>query len=342
MTLENDSVDRKSLRKVQGKTADWKEIAADCVCFANGAGGHLLVGIEDGQKLPPPNQIVDETLVAAIRKRVGELTVNVRVAPTIAIAENGGQYLDVAIARSTGVASTADGHYLLRVGDICRPLVGDEVLRLLDERPAIPWEAMASLRIAATDVDAVKRDRLLRDLRASDRVNASVKEKADTELLAHYGLTVSDRLTNLGVLLMGAAPDRARLGTAPLVQAIKYDERGEKVNKWAWDDYTLSPIELVDAVWSGIPDFRESQELPDGLYRQSVPAYDKRVIRELLVNALVHRPYTQRGDLYLNLYPDRLEVVNPGRLPLGVTPQNSCTRADGATTAWPRCFTTCA
>jgi ATP-dependent DNA helicase RecG len=36
----------------------------------------------------------------------------------------------------------------------------------------------------------------------------------------------------------------------------------------------------------------------------------------------VHRPYTQRGDIYLNLHPERLEVVNPGRLPIGVTPKN--------------------
>jgi ATP-dependent DNA helicase RecG len=124
------------------------------------------------------------------------------------------------------------------------------------------------------------------------------------------------------VLLIGTAADRARLGSAPLVQAIKYDERGEKVNKWSWDDFRLSPVELVDALWTAIPDFRESHELPDGLYRQQVPAYDERVVRELLVNALVHRPYSQRGDLYLNLHPDRLEVVNPGRLPLGVTPRN--------------------
>lgn len=38
--------------------------------------------------------------------------------------------------------------------------------------------------------------------------------------------------------------------------------------------------------------------------------------------ALVHRPYTQRGDIFLKLHPGRLEVVNPGPLPLGVTPQN--------------------
>ncbi len=53
-----------------------------------------------------------------------------------------------------------------------------------------------------------------------------------------------------------------------------------------------------------------------------MPAFDEIVVRELLVNALVHRPYTQRGDIFLNLHPDRLEVVNPGPLPLGVTPQN--------------------
>ena len=79
---------------------------------------------------------------------------------------------------------------------------------------------------------------------------------------------------------------------------------------------------LIEAVWAEVPDFRERYELPDGLYRQHVPAFDEIVVRELLVNALVHRPYTQRGDIFLNLHPDRLEVVNPGPLPLGVTPQN--------------------
>jgi ATP-dependent DNA helicase RecG len=79
---------------------------------------------------------------------------------------------------------------------------------------------------------------------------------------------------------------------------------------------------LVDAVWTEIPDFRESYELPDGMFRTKVPAFEEAVVRELLVNALVHRPYTQRGDIFLNLHPDRLEVVNPGRLPIGVTPRN--------------------
>lgn len=128
--------------------------------------------------------------------------------------------------------------------------------------------------------------------------------------------------TRLGVLLLGRPAGRRALGSAPIVQVIKYDDRGRKINKWVWDDAECSPIELVDAIWRAVPDFRESYEVAEGLYRRQIPAYDEKVVRELLVNALAHRPYTQQGDIYLNLHPDFLEVVNPGRLPLGVTPLN--------------------
>lgn len=180
---------------------------------------------------------------------------------------------------------------------------------------------MTHLGIPRTAVDAAKLDAFVTGIRASSRVKGSVKEKTADELLTHYGLADGATLTNLGVLLLGGALDRSRLGTAPVVQFLKYDERGQKVNKLPWDDYTLSPVELVSAIWQEVPDFRESYEIAEGLYRRNVPAFDEKVVRELLVNALVHRPYTQRGDIFLNLHPDRLEVVNPGRLPLGVTPQ---------------------
>jgi len=322
MSDENHGMDKKSLRKVTGDTADWYALAADCVCFANAAGGKLLIGIEDGAHLPPAGQRIAPALLDKLRRRVGELTVNVQVAPQLVTARNGGEYIELAIAPSIGVASTHDGRFFLRVGDACRPVVGDDVLRLLTDRPGSPWESLTHLHVSVATMDTAKKEAVLRQLRGSDRVKQSVKEKTDAELLLHYGLADGPWLTNLGILILGSAVDRARLGTAPLVQAIKYDEWGAKVNKWPWDDYTLSPVELVDAIWQGVPDFRESHELPDGLYRQKLPAYDERVVRELLVNALVHRPYTQRGDIYLNLHPDRLEVVNPGRLPLGVTPRN--------------------
>ena len=51
---ESQTYDRKSIRTVTGKTADFDEIAKDCVAFANRDGGHLDIGIEDDDELPPP------------------------------------------------------------------------------------------------------------------------------------------------------------------------------------------------------------------------------------------------------------------------------------------------
>ena len=321
MTLENQYTDLKSLRTVTGKTADWDSLARDCVCFANGAGGRLLIGIEDGQVLPPAGQVVPPDVLDRLRKRIGELTVNVQALPSLQRAANGGEFIVLVIERSPSVASTSDGRYFLRVSDTCVPVLGDDVLRLANERPGRPWEVMDS-GVSCGAADPAKLASFAKGIRTSGRAKESVKEKSADELLTHYALAQGRTLTRLGVLLIGTTADRRALGTAPLVQAIKYDEQGKKINKWAWDDCELSPVELVDAVWREVPDFRESYEVAEGLYRRSVPAYDEKVVRELLVNALVHRPYTQQGDIYLNLHPNRLEVVNPGRLPLGVTPRN--------------------
>lgn len=322
LSQEGQLLDKKSLRSVSGKTANWDELAKDCIAFANATGGRLLLGIEDEQDLPPTGQRIPADLPDIIRRKLAERTVNVTVLPEIISSASADQYIELRVARSIAVASSTDGRYFLRIADQSKPITGDDILRLAGERSTLPWETQTTLHVSRDIVDAVKLEKLVTALRASDRVKDSVKEKSTAELLDHYQLTQDHYLTNLGILCVGQQRHRAQLATAPVIQFIKYDEQDQKVNKLVWDDQTASPIELIEAVWQEIPDFRERYELPDGLYRQHIPAFDEIVVRELLVNALVHRPYTQRGDIFLNLYPDRLEVVNPGPLPLGVTPKN--------------------
>ena len=322
MSQEGQLFDKKSLRSVIGKTADWNELAKDCIAFANATGGRLLLGIEDEDELPPPHQRILADLPDMIRRKLAERTVNVTVLPDIITMPNGGQYVELRVPRSLAVASTTDGRYFLRIADQSKPITGDDVLRLAGERSALPWETQTTLHVVRDAVDSIKLEKMINALRASDRVKTSVKEKSTEELLDHYQLAHGPYLTNLGILCVGQQRHRAQLATSPVIQFIKYDEQDQKVNKLVWDDQTASPMELIEFVWQEVPDFRERYELPDGLYRQHIPAFDEIVVRELLVNALVHRPYTQRGDIFLNLHPDRLEIVNPGPLPLGVTPKN--------------------
>ncbi len=130
--VEDRRLDRKSLCTVTGKTADFSKLAKDCVCFANGSGDQLLIGIKDGDVHPPVRQRIDPALLSHICKHIRELTINVRVLPELLQDDNGGDYIVITISRSTGVASTSDGHYFLRIGDTFRAVVGDDVMRLAE------------------------------------------------------------------------------------------------------------------------------------------------------------------------------------------------------------------
>lgn len=153
MSQEGQLLDRKSLRAVSGKTADWSELVKDCVAFANATGGHLLIGIEDDQDLPPASQQVPIDLPDTLRRKLAERTVNVVALPNIVTATNGGQYIDLTIPRAAAVASTTDGRYFLRVADQSKPVTGDEVMRLAAERSALPWETQTTLYILRAERD---------------------------------------------------------------------------------------------------------------------------------------------------------------------------------------------
>ena len=66
----------------------------------------------------------------------------------------------------------------------------------------------------------------------------------------------------------------------------------------------------------------ETVTLEDGVRRQERWDYPEEVIREAVVNAIVHRDYLLSGsDIELSIYSDRLEIVSPGRLANGITPE---------------------
>ncbi|MDR5736227.1 ATP-binding protein [Caballeronia sp. LZ025] len=174
MSQEGQLLDKKSLRVVKGKSADWNELAKDCVAFANATGGLLLIGIEDAATAPPAGQVLPAELPDLVRRRLSELTVNVFALPEVRTAENGAQYLELTIPRAVAVASTTDGRYYIRIADKSAPVTGDDVLRLASERAALPWETQCTARVSRRVANSEQVRRLMHGLRTSDRVKASV------------------------------------------------------------------------------------------------------------------------------------------------------------------------
>lgn len=316
--------DRKSLRTVVGKTADFGELAKDCVAFANSKGGIIEIGVEDNETMPPKGQLIGQKVADKVVRRINELTINVYVTAEVLKARNGSDYVNLRIFPSiSSIAATTKGGYFLRDDDKSRALLPDELSRLMNDKPSYCWETKTSLKYKLTECEAEKKEKLVSALRASDRISDFVKEKSPDELMEYYSLVDENGyMTNLGILWIGTRVQRSKLLYSPVVQYIKYDDDGNKLNKVLWDDYSMNPMELMDDIWAKVPEWSDFIEVSEGLWRKQVPCYDEKVVREVLCNALMHRPYTTRGDIFINMYPDRMEVINPGLLPMGVTPEN--------------------
>jgi len=185
---ESKNIDKKSLRFLRGEQTDWKELAKDCVGFANAQGGFIYIGIEDKEKLPPENQkITDNSLPDIIQQNIAQRCVNVSVAVTIEIAANRAEYIKVEVFRNAQtIASTTDGKYYVRVHDTCKPVPPDEMARLAADKNAFVWEEQTNRKVAASQFDEQKRNVFLREIRNSARVSRFVKEMSDEEILDFY------------------------------------------------------------------------------------------------------------------------------------------------------------
>lgn len=275
---ENSLFDKKSLKIVEGKNPEWRELAKDCVCFANGKGGTILIGIEDDSDDCPKGQRVKDSTIQKINKKIPEFTIGVAINAEKMTNDNGDEYIKLTILRSSKtLASTTDGKYFKRVSDTCKPIYPDEMPRALSDKEAFNWELIKHSSLSIQDADPIKKNKFLNDIRNSERVSSFNKEKSDEELLDYYFLVDDGKLTNLGVLWIGKRKDRAKIHYAPSVQFIKYDANDEKINKYIWDDYSLNPKEILTEIIN-LSEWKESIEVSDGLFRKNIPNYDIAVI----------------------------------------------------------------
>lgn len=106
------------------------------------------------------------------------------------------------------------------------------------------------------------------------------------------------------------------------MQYIVYDRFDQKINKIEWRDNTLNPKDLILDIESSASELKYSYDIPDGLFRKHIYHYNPKVMRELLINAFAHKSFTISNDIMICVYPDRLEITNPGGLPLGISEEN--------------------
>ena len=91
------------------------------------------------------------------------------------------------------------------------------------------------------------------------------------------------------------------------------------------DDFMLPLLQTIERLNNNLETRNHEEEIDIGLFRESVPDFDKRAIREALVNAFSHRDYAKMGRVRVALSDDGLTIANPGGFIEGVSIKNLLT-----------------
>ena len=313
--------------------------ALETVCgFANADGGVLVLGAADlkehqgkarlfGTEENP--EAVDELL----RKLLTEFQPaieGIRLRRLTCTLHNGpaqgqpGHLLLVQVPRSAAVHSITGSGTYTRLGAGNRQLTAAEVTELSYRRGirSAASEPVA-IDLSLLQTDAWRRYALTRGVKSGDfadqLLRTGLAEKVD-DVVQPRRAAVLLFADEPGSLL--AAHD-ARADIRLMVYDGKVAVPGATPNLRKAPKTIRGPlIDQIDQAVRAVLD-----ELAGGLTLsssgfQTRHVYPERVVKEAIVNAVVHRDYRLNRDIFIRIYDDRIEVESPGAFPGGITPAN--------------------
>jgi ATP-dependent DNA helicase RecG len=301
-----------------------KILADAAVCFANADGGRIVLGVDDKATERraalvgvPPDYTSD-----LIRKGVFD-----RTSPPLTLVvderlEDGSRLLVIDVPPGVAPHSNSAGLATRRLGKECRPFTPAEQREFLVARGQYDWSAEPS-GIDIRQVSKAEMERL-RSLLADAGAEELVRLR-DRQLLEALRLVAPDGgLTMAGILLV--ATEQTIVEVIPSY-GYSYQYRptpgSEATARVRGQKPLLAAVELLT---EAVDTRTEVQPLNvAGGAQLRLTDYPPRAVRELVVNALIHRSFDAPGTVDIEQSPERLVVSSPGGLVAGVTPANILT-----------------
>lgn len=181
-----------------------------------------------------------------------------------------------------------------------------------------PFDASLDPSATLQDIDESKVREFVKTARA--KRGFKLQESAAIEdVLVHLNLMKENRITNAAILLFGKEPQRFFINSE--VRCVHF--HGTIVEK-PIPSYKVFKGDVFELVDQAVDFVLSKLDYSVGTRSQeiSIPGkYEipKEIVTEAIVNAVAHRDYTNNGSIQVMLFSDRLEVINPGSLPLGWT-----------------------
>lgn len=312
--LETPTLDFK--QEKESRTETEQLVANAAICFANAAGGAIVLGVAD--KLSGTAAFIGTKLAPdRVRQRVFELT-RPHLTVDAEIHPGHPDLVLVYVPQSSDIHSDTQGRAFRRINCDCVPMTPDQQARLREERQGIDWSAQPSGR-AITDARAESLAMARRYLKVFTDERRTLATLDDLDLLSALGaLSSRSELNRAGALMFcgsnggpgftivyqyratpGGEPTHVQRLETPIVLAF-----ARLMEELIASRQTLTPITLPNGQQITIEDF---------------PSL---AVREAISNAICHRDYHIDQNIAIDHSPAVFSVTSPGPLVAGVTTSN--------------------
>ena len=285
--------------------------------------GYLLVGVDDSGKAS------GLTVTDRLQRNLGALRSNVNLEPLPAMTVQkhslpGGDVAVVEVMPSDLPPVRYKGRVWIRVGPSRRGANQQEERILIEKRTALQKTFDTRPCLGCTMDDLVPDLFFVTYLPAAvDQEVLEENRRSAVEQMASlrfYDLATGC-VTNAGALLFAREPLRWIPGS--YIQFVRWAGRtmaDAPIAAQRFSGDLLSVLREIRAL-ALLP--TRSRPVPESLLRERLEVdYPPVAMRELLLNAIMHRSYESNAPVRLNWYDDRIEVHSPGGLYGMVSPEN--------------------
>lgn len=318
--------------RIERTTSLREDKLGPAVCaFANdlpgsGEAGYLLIGVKDDGDLAGL-KIGDTEL-----QKIGDVRQNGNVLPPPQLSVspvfqfNGGEVVVVKVSPADFPPVRYKGRVHIRVGPRKgiateqeeRQLIEKRVAhaRTFDEQPC----RQSSLEDLNMEYFKLRYLPTAIDVATLEANHRDTKEQLSS--LGFYDLR-QDCCTNAGILMFGLNP-RYYLPGAYL-QYIRFDSEEMDMDALrAEKEFSGALVTVLEqiAVFVKVNLMEERVIGTDSFQQEKQANYPLWALRELVMNAIMHRSYESNAPVYLYHFQDRIEIINPGGLYGEVRPEN--------------------
>jgi len=289
---------------VEFKTKYTSRIDEDIVAFANTKGGTLFLGVHDD------GSIAGEHLTNDLKAKINSLTQNCKP-PISANISRAGKVVAIEVPEGTDKPYSCSSGYFRRLNGTTQKMSHEEIKIMFRECDIIPFEERTVKRFSLHDVSKSKINTFIKE------AGISVGRIATLDFLRSLKVSDDAKVKNAGILFFAKNVQ----DYLPQAQITMVAFKGtDKFNIYDRHDVRDDLLTQLNEAMAFIKKHINVRSEIIGINRRDIYEIPLEAIREAVVNALMHRDYSVMGtQINVEIYDDRVEIINPGGLPRGLS-----------------------